>query len=218
MYSRISSVTALVRLNVLMERTLTDIDRSLIDPAMDEASHAAVCGPGRCCKDVGLHRDYCKKGDRSCVRKGREALNLSRGEIMGLNVELLKQSFKLVASQAGALVSPFPERFVQEDQAVKPLFKDASMAEQKLLVFFLLVIKNLKKPEELAERLKAMGLCLWPMGRCWPRARPSARVSWPCWRIRQPSLPTCRNGFRTAQSSHYRHHKRYHHHRRGELC
>lgn len=152
-------MTVLVRLNVLMERTLTDIDQSLIDPAMDEASHAAVCGPGRCCKDAGLHRDYCKKGDRSCVRKGREALNLSRGEIMGLNVELLKQSFKLVASQAGALVSPFHERFVQEDQAVKPLFKDASMAEQKLQAFFRLVIKNLRKPEKLAERLKAMGSC-----------------------------------------------------------
>lgn len=126
---------------------------------------------------------------------------------MGPNVKLLKQSSKLVASQAGVLVNPFPERFVQEDPAIKSRFEDASMAEpRKLGAFFF--IENLKKPEELAERLRVRGLCLGPMGRCWPRARSSARVSWPCWRIRKPSLPTRRNGFRTAQFSRYRHHKR----------
>jgi methyl-accepting chemotaxis protein len=78
---------------------------------------------------------------------------------MGLNVELLEQSFKLVAPKADALVSRFYERLFQKYPAVKPLFKDASMAEQKkkLLASLVLVIHNLRKPEKLTEALQTLG-------------------------------------------------------------
>ena len=78
---------------------------------------------------------------------------------MGLNVELLEQSFKLVAPKADALVNRFYERLFQKYPAVKPLFKDVSMADQKkkLLASLVLVIQNLRKPEKLTEPLQTMG-------------------------------------------------------------
>ena len=78
---------------------------------------------------------------------------------MGLNVELLEQSFKLVAPKADALVERFYERLFQKYPAVKPLFKQASMADQKkkLLASLVLVIQNLRKPDKLTEALQAMG-------------------------------------------------------------
>lgn len=78
---------------------------------------------------------------------------------MGLNVERLKQSFKSVAPKADAPASRFYERLFQKSQAVKPLFKNASMAEQKkkLLASLVLVIQNLHKPEKLTEALLIMG-------------------------------------------------------------
>jgi methyl-accepting chemotaxis protein len=78
---------------------------------------------------------------------------------MGLNVEVLEQSFKAVSPKADALVSRFYERLFQKYPAVKPLFKDASMADQKkkLLASLVLVIQNLRKPDKLTEALQAMG-------------------------------------------------------------
>ena len=78
---------------------------------------------------------------------------------MGLNVELLEQSFKLVAPKADALVSRFYERLFQKYPAVKPLFKNASMADQKkkLLASLVLVIQNLRRPDKLTEALQTLG-------------------------------------------------------------
>ena len=49
---------------------------------------------------------------------------------MGLNVELLESSFKLVAPQGDALVTRH-ERLFEKYPAMKPLFKNASIPEQK---------------------------------------------------------------------------------------
>ena len=78
---------------------------------------------------------------------------------MGLNVELLEASFKLVAPQGEALVTRFYERLFEKYPAVKPLFKNASINEQKkkLLASLVLVIQNLRHPEKLTSALQAMG-------------------------------------------------------------
>ncbi len=78
---------------------------------------------------------------------------------MGLNVELLESSFKLVAPQGDALVTRFYERLFERYPAVKPLFKNASIKEQKkkLLASLVLVIQNLRHPEKLTPVLQDMG-------------------------------------------------------------
>ena len=78
---------------------------------------------------------------------------------MGLNVELLEQSFKLVAPKGEALVSRFYERLFQKYPSVKPLFAHTSLAEQKkkLLASLVLVIQNLRRPDKLTEVLQALG-------------------------------------------------------------
>ena len=50
---------------------------------------------------------------------------------MGLNVELLESSFKLVAPKGDALVTRFYERLFKKYPSVKPLFKKTSIKEKK---------------------------------------------------------------------------------------
>ena len=78
---------------------------------------------------------------------------------MGLNVELLESSFKLVAPKGEALVTRFYERLFKKYPAVKPLFKKTSIKEQKkkLLASLVLVIQNLRHPDKLTPVLQDMG-------------------------------------------------------------
>ena len=78
---------------------------------------------------------------------------------MGLNVDLLESSFKLVAPQGEALVARFYERLFQKYPAVKPLFRGTSLQEQKrkLLASLVLVIRNLRHPDQLANALQGLG-------------------------------------------------------------
>jgi methyl-accepting chemotaxis protein len=78
---------------------------------------------------------------------------------MGLNVELLEHSFKLVAPKGDALVARFYERLFEKYPSVKPMFAHVSMPEQKkkLLASLVLVTQNLRRPEKLSKALKDMG-------------------------------------------------------------
>ncbi|MGB4993790.1 MAG: globin domain-containing protein, partial [Nitrospira sp.] len=78
---------------------------------------------------------------------------------MGLNVELLESSFKLVAPKGDALVTRFYERLFKKYPSVKPLFKKTSIKEQKkkLLASLVLVIQNLRRPDKLTSVLQDMG-------------------------------------------------------------
>lgn len=78
---------------------------------------------------------------------------------MGLNVELLESSFNLVAPKAEALVNRFYERLFKKYPSVKPMFKNASMKEQKkkLLASLVLVIQNLRHPDKLTAALQQLG-------------------------------------------------------------
>jgi methyl-accepting chemotaxis protein len=85
---------------------------------------------------------------------------------MGLNVEVLEQSFNLVAPKGEALVARFYERLFQKYPSVKPLFKNASMKDQKkkLLASLVLVIQNLRRPDKLAAALRGLGARHVPYG------------------------------------------------------
>ena len=78
---------------------------------------------------------------------------------MTLNVELLEQSFQLVAPQGDALVARFYERLFQKYPDVRPLFQHVKMKQQKkkLLGSITLIIQNLRKPELLQHALMEMG-------------------------------------------------------------
>ncbi|MCS6287532.1 MAG: methyl-accepting chemotaxis protein [Nitrospira sp.] len=78
---------------------------------------------------------------------------------MGLDVELLESSFKLVAPKGDALVTRFYERLFKKYPSVKPLFKKTSIKEQKkkLLASLVLVIQNLRRPDKLTPVLQDMG-------------------------------------------------------------
>jgi hemoglobin-like flavoprotein len=78
---------------------------------------------------------------------------------MGLNVELLEQSFELVAPHGDKLVDTFYRNLFTDYPAVKPLFEDAEMKQQKtkLLASLKLVVDNLRKPDVLTAALESMG-------------------------------------------------------------
>lgn len=78
---------------------------------------------------------------------------------MGLNVELLEDSFELVATHGDALVETFYKHLFEDYPVVKPLFDNVEMAEQrsKLLASLALVVANLRAPEQLVQALEQLG-------------------------------------------------------------
>lgn len=79
---------------------------------------------------------------------------------MGLQIELLEQSFAAVAPQAEELADRFYERLFREYPQVKPLFAKTDMAQQKkhLIVALSLVVNNLRKPDDLTKAVWDLGL------------------------------------------------------------
>ena len=77
----------------------------------------------------------------------------------GLKVELLEQSFALVAPQADDLVSTFYDNLFTDYPAARPLFEHSDMAKQKQMLKggLVTVVENLRKPEILSKALKGLG-------------------------------------------------------------
>ncbi len=77
----------------------------------------------------------------------------------GLNVDLLEQSFALVAPQADDLVSTFYNHLFTDYPAARPLFEHTDMAKQKNMLKggLVMVVENLRKPEVLSKALKGLG-------------------------------------------------------------
>lgn len=77
----------------------------------------------------------------------------------GLNVELLEQSFALVAPQADALVSTFYDNLFTDYPDARPLFEHTDMAKQKNMLKggLVMVVENLRKPDVLSKALKGLG-------------------------------------------------------------
>ncbi|MEM8614386.1 MAG: globin family protein [Cyanobacteria bacterium P01_H01_bin.105] len=77
----------------------------------------------------------------------------------GLKVELLEQSFALVAPKADELVSTFYNYLFTDYPAARTLFEHTDMAKQKQMLKggLVMVVENLRKPEVLSKALKGLG-------------------------------------------------------------
>jgi hemoglobin-like flavoprotein len=78
---------------------------------------------------------------------------------MSLDVETLETSFALVARRADELSSRFYERLFERYPAVRPMFEQVDIAEQrkKLVASLALIVGNLRKPDALGEYLATLG-------------------------------------------------------------
>ena len=90
---------------------------------------------------------------------GGTAEQQNKTGLTALKIDALEQSFKLVAPQGEQLVHRFYERLFEKYPAVKPLFKNTTIAEQekKLLASLVLVIQNLRHPDKLTKVLQDLG-------------------------------------------------------------
>ncbi|EKV03296.1 hemoglobin-like flavoprotein [Leptolyngbya sp. PCC 7375] len=87
------------------------------------------------------------------------ALESAPAEEGGLNVELLEQSFALVAPKADDLVSTFYDHLFTDYPDARPLFEHTDMAKQKQMLKggLVMVVENLRKPDILSKALKGLG-------------------------------------------------------------
>ena len=85
-------------------------------------------------------------------------VNMSPQDI-GLQVELLEQSFEKVKLQANEFAASFYDNLFTDYPDAKPLFANTNIAEQskKLLASLVFVVENLKKPGALTEALQGLG-------------------------------------------------------------
>ena len=88
-----------------------------------------------------------------------ESVPTSAPEDDGLKVELLEQSFALVAPQADELVSTFYDNLFTDYPAARPLFEHTDMTKQKQMLKggLVMVVENLRKPDVLSKALKGLG-------------------------------------------------------------
>ena len=78
---------------------------------------------------------------------------------LGLNVELLEETFQALSPHAPALVSRFYDELFEQCPDLVPLFANTSRKEQerKLLSALKLVVNNLRSPDTLIEALTNLG-------------------------------------------------------------
>lgn len=78
---------------------------------------------------------------------------------MSLNVEILEQSFEQVKPQAREFSASFYSTLLSDYPQVRPLFANTNMVEQekKLIMSLVLVVSNLRNPDQLTDVLKQLG-------------------------------------------------------------
>ena len=78
---------------------------------------------------------------------------------LGLDVQTLEQTFKLLQPNIKAVVQRFYNRLFSRYPKVRPLFEHTTQAEQekKLITALNVVMKNLRKPEALVNTLLTLG-------------------------------------------------------------
>ena len=91
--------------------------------------------------------------------KSRRKLDTSAAEEPGLAVQLLEDSFALLAPQGEELVERFYGELFERFPAVIPMFEgtDRKEQERKLLAALKLVVNSLRKPEALSKALAELG-------------------------------------------------------------
>lgn len=78
---------------------------------------------------------------------------------LGLNADLLEETFNALAPQGPALVKRFYQELFRRHPEVKPMFKNTTQAAQqkKLLAALKLVVNNVRNPDALLPALSEMG-------------------------------------------------------------
>ena len=78
---------------------------------------------------------------------------------MSLQIELLEQSFEKIKPHANDFVTSFYHNLFTANPEAKPLFANTDMEaqKQKLLASLVLVIENLRSPEQINSSLKGLG-------------------------------------------------------------
>ena len=91
--------------------------------------------------------------------KKKSAAPKSNKNVIGLEADVLRKSFELIAPQANEVVSRFYDELFSRFPAVKPMFANTTKAKQMkmLLASLKLVIANLDNPDKLVPALKEMG-------------------------------------------------------------
>ncbi len=84
---------------------------------------------------------------------------VGKNNLLGLNVELLEDTFQALSPQAPALVSHFYNQLFEQYPDIASLFANTSRKEQekKLLLALNLVINNLRSPDNLVQVLSNLG-------------------------------------------------------------
>jgi len=112
-----------------------------------------------------MEEDEPKKTKSSNTTRKRKAATRKRSpkkvvdNPLGLNIELLEETFAAVKPQGKAIVERFYEELFERHPAVKPMFSGTSIKkqQQKLLSALVLVANNLRKPQTLTDALQKLG-------------------------------------------------------------
>jgi len=100
-----------------------------------------------------------EKGETPVAAAKKQKATKSNKNAIGLEADILRSSFNLLAPQVNDVISRFYDELFARFPAVKPMFANTTKAKQtKMLVAALkLVIGNLDKPDKLIPVLQEMG-------------------------------------------------------------
>ena len=110
-------------------------------------------------KDTGNGKSTATKQRSSTMKQTAAKDKSSTDNALGLNIDLLEETFNALAPQGEKLVKQFYDELFLRYPGVKPLFKNTTQAAQqeKLLGALVLVVNNLRKPKTLVKALKGLG-------------------------------------------------------------
>jgi chemotaxis signal transduction protein/hemoglobin-like flavoprotein len=135
------------------------IQRETPAQAEPEAVDAAAAAP--VAEDMAAEGAAAEEEPNEALEQATEVPAEAEGDptALGLNVELLEQSFEAVKPHAETLVERFYENLFEQYPEVQPLFANADMAEQrgKLLSALATVVASLRQPDALVPHLEELG-------------------------------------------------------------
>ena len=100
-----------------------------------------------------------KPAENSAKKSTAKAVVKSTKNVIGLEADILRDSFELIAPQAEDVMSRFYDELFTRFPQVQPMFANTTKAKQMkmLLASLKLVIANLDNPDKLVPALKEMG-------------------------------------------------------------
>ena len=84
---------------------------------------------------------------------------MSMPELTEIQIRLIEESFAEVAPRGAAMVARFYQRLLNDNPQLNPAFTfDIHRQQKKLLGVLVVVVENLRKPEELQSALEQLGI------------------------------------------------------------